>query len=197
MSRDKYSNNHTITVNEGTGTLTVNADLSVSGDLSVTGDIALTAVNLETAITQKLRIPGLAFRALDTTDLSHISYSATGGRLNFTSTNAKAIAPINLMHGAIVSAIRIVGNAQGASDSLNIKFVNSLHSDPVDETYTNEGNIDVTVDLSSNYTVDYSLSDVVFLYVSGTAATTSAYLNFIDVIYSIQNFPQDTSSTPV
>lgn len=195
MSRDKYSGDHTVTVNEGAGTFTVN------GNFRITGEFDLSSFVLNSNTYQRIRLPGVAFRP-DPSDDANVTYNSNTGRLSFTATSATVFAAINdIPHGAFLYGVRIVGAATGASDTLNLSFRESDGSTSTSLssiTLTNEGaEFDIELSLFSGIRqMDYTNNKAYFFRAVGQAATTEAYINYVDLIYYIRKFPQDSEGSP-
>lgn len=199
MSRDKYSENHTISVDGGSGTLSVDGSLDVSGQLSV-GSFEADSIQLANSVVQKFRIGGNHFKPASSTHFTNISYGLFG-QLIFGTTSATVSAAVDLPHGAIITGIRVVGKATGANDSVSVTLSRSDGTSKLDiatGTYSSVsgfGDIDETE--SGISTVNLNLDRFYFVRATGIEVTTSAQIYFVDVLYTIQNFPQDANSNPV
>lgn len=195
MSRDKYSDDHTVTVNEGAGTFTVD------GNLSITGAFDLDKVSFTSAIPQRLRFLGNAFRPDDGDD-ANIIYHISRGAIQFTGTAAYANVPLpGIPHGATIASLRIVGIAEGASDTITVDLLeaNGATSSSLDSiTIANQGLgvIDITSNLGTPKLVDYTLDKAYHLRVFGQAGSATAEIHFVDIIYTVQSFPQSSETTP-
>lgn len=183
MSRDKYAQNHKITLNEGSGTLTIDGNLDVEsnlevvgnadigGNLNITGDLTLAGqfdvphLDLETAVPQVYRIMGAGFSPVDSTSGSHITYGYTGanfGRVTDTAGNHStyliAIAP-SLPHGAKITGFSFTGDVSLVGNAVTIRFydTNGLTSTLIDTLAMSNlgGRTTVTSTLGSVYTVNY------------------------------------------
>lgn len=200
MSRDKYGEDHTITVDEGIGTLTID------GNLALTGAFDVDSIELASAVRQTIRLPGIAFRPENSSDFSNMTYDSATGRATFGGTTAHIVAPINIPHGAEWESIRAVGNAVGEFDSITItlRYSDGATSGsliPGGFSWSDEGATEqddsVPAADPSELPMDYTQDKAYFIRVVGQAATTSAYIAYIDLVYTIQRFPQNSSSTPV
>lgn len=196
-TRDKYSGDHTITVNEGSGTLTVDGNISVSGDFDV-DNIALT-----NTVTQRMKFFGVDF---NTTDDSDISYPSAAGRIVIGSTstiNAYCSIP-NLPHGATITGFEVRASATGASASLDVSLIRSDGGSAgilASVSYANESESTKTdTSIAVPAQVDYSTGFGYLIRIEGqrdAGASIGTFVKYVDIIYTIENFPQDSESAPV
>ena len=195
MSRDKYGEDHTITVDEGNGTLTVD------GNLALTGGFDIDSLTLVAPVTQRLRYLGVAFRPDDGDDTNQ-AYNISTGRLTFNSTVTTAMCPVvEVPHGATITSIRLVGAGEGISDQITValhKADGSTSAILASIVFSNNGFsiTDTTTALSVPELVDFTEDKSYHFLIQGQQTTTAGHLNFVDVIYTIQSFPQDSESSP-
>lgn len=196
MSRDKYSNDHTIKVDEGAGSLNIEANVNITGDLAFTGQLDIDALDLSSAVNQTVRFMGNAFRPDDdyTPDVD-FDFSISSGRLVFINAGYFSL-PLNLPHGATITSIRVYGIAEGASDTV-ILTLRKGGLALATATLVNEGAGDTEQVTNLTHQIDYTDDDAYWLRVFGNAATTSASILFADVVYTIQTFPQNSQVAPV
>lgn len=194
-TRDKYHQDHTISVNGGAGTLTVD------GSLNCTGDLETAAIELIAPITQTYRVLGNSFLCRSTADLANITIS-TLGKLRFTTASTTLHAPVTgLPHGAVLKSLRIRGVAEAIGDILTVTLIRSTGSSSSDLatiSLTNAGT--ETIDQSAvvdNYVIDYSTNSSIFISALGDESAGEVALDLVDVTYQISNFPQNSAVTPI
>jgi hypothetical protein len=193
MSRDKYSDDHTITVNEGTGTLTVD------GNLGITGAFDLDDISLTNPVNQRMRFLGAGFRPDDGVN---VVYSTLGRFIMNQATNARAFCIVPaLPHGATITGIEGVGSAEDADGLMQcILYKGDGNSSTSVAALQWVDELESTKSDSASQLVDYTDTDsYYFLIYAGydAGATAGTYLNYVDILYTIQSFPQNSETTPV
>lgn len=208
MSIDKYSNDHTIEVDQGGGQLTVNANLDVIGSLEVSN------IELTEYVDQVIRIPGFAFKPAGTASSNSVAYTGIDysepngnyGYLSLTANpNQPLLAPIcGLPHGAELTDIKAYVRSQDLTDKFTLNLVEISAASGArdnasyitDQSIGGVGNFLFSAQVIGTRIVDYSASKFYFFEVTGVSTSSLLYLKYADLVYRIKKFPQDTNSSP-
>lgn len=115
-----------IDVSSATGDVTVSGELATTTNKGVasfnTNDFTVSsgAVSLKSK-TSYLTIPGSAFHAI-APDTDPIDYSTTIGQVTAGTTVTHIVAPLQMQHGAVVTAVKVYGNAGSEGEYFRLRW---------------------------------------------------------------------------